>query len=67
MPLRIPFARDEAVWFLRSVEQNVVRFRECPADCFGFRKYGVAGPITSTRQPANLATCSPSPAQKPPG
>jgi hypothetical protein len=57
MQVRIPFARDEAVWFLRSVEQNVVCFRECPADCFRFRKYGVAGPDhfdTPTGKPRHL-------------
>lgn len=44
MQTRIPFSVDECDWFLKSVSQGVVRFRDCPADCFRFKNYGLAGP-----------------------
>lgn len=35
---------DECVWWLRAVHEGLVTFRECPEDCFRYRKWGVAGP-----------------------
>jgi hypothetical protein len=57
MRMRTPFAVDEAAWFLRAVDAGIVRFRDCPVDCFRFRKYGVAGPDhfeTPARKPRHM-------------
>ncbi len=44
MKTRIPFSIDESDWFLRSVTQRIVRFHDCPAGCFRFKTYWIAGP-----------------------
>ena len=44
MRMTTPFAVDEAAWFVRAVDAEIVRFRDCPPDCFRFRKYGILGP-----------------------
>ena len=51
------FAGDEATWFLRAIDAGIVRFRECPSDCFRFRKYGLPGPDhfeTPTGRPRHM-------------
>jgi hypothetical protein len=41
--IREPLVDDECRWFLAGVRGGLVRFRECDAGCFRFRKWGVAG------------------------
>lgn len=43
MKTRVPLSIDECDWFLKAVSQEVVRFRGCPANCFRFKNYGIAG------------------------
>jgi hypothetical protein len=43
-PIRVPLVEDESRWFERAVDADVVRFRECDAGCFRFKKWGTAGP-----------------------
>lgn len=35
---------DECAWWLRAVHEGLVTFRECPEDCFRYRKWSVPGP-----------------------
>ncbi|MCB9379738.1 MAG: hypothetical protein H6513_03480 [Acidimicrobiaceae bacterium] len=41
---RTPLAVDECRWFVLAVETGVVSFRECPTECFRFKKWGASGP-----------------------
>jgi hypothetical protein len=43
-PIRVPLVDDECRWFLRAVEGEIVRFRECEATCFRFKKWKQTGP-----------------------
>lgn len=58
MQSRIPFAIDECEWFIRGVREEVVTFRDCPADCFRFKKHGVAGPDRFGTPSGKHGTCS---------
>jgi hypothetical protein len=42
--LRTPLERDESRWFLAAADQGILRFEDCPPDCFRRRKWGVSGP-----------------------
>jgi hypothetical protein len=44
VPMRTLLSLDESTWFLRAVGERLIEFRECPADCFRFKKFGIAGP-----------------------
>jgi len=44
VPIRVPLEIDECRWFQWAVERDVVRFRECPGDCFRVKKWGASGP-----------------------
>ena len=44
VPIRTPLVEDECRWFLQAIDQRVVEFKDCPDDCFRFKKWGVAGP-----------------------
>ena len=57
MPVRTPLQDDECRWFLCAVEAEVVRFEECPDDCFRFKKWGHRGPdhfTTPSGKPRHL-------------
>lgn len=43
-PIRIPLVEDECRWFLRAVDDGVVRFRECDSTCFRSKKWSTTGP-----------------------
>lgn len=43
-PIRTPLVEDECRWFLRAVDQEVFRFRECEPTCFRFKKWDATGP-----------------------
>lgn len=43
-PVRVPLEPDECQWFMRGVEAEVVKFEDCPEDCFRLRKWGISGP-----------------------
>src|SRR4051795_6120071 len=64
VPMRTLLSLDESTWFLNAVRERLIEFRQCPADCFRFKKFGVTGRITSIPRPASLDTCSPSPATR---
>jgi hypothetical protein len=38
-----PLENDEALWFLRAVDERIVAFRTCDAKCTRVRKWGIAG------------------------
>jgi hypothetical protein len=42
--IRVPLVEDECRWFLRAVDDEVIRFRECDPACFRFRKWHTPGP-----------------------
>ena len=42
--IREPLATDESEWFLRTLDAQLFPFRECPEDCFRYKKFGMAGP-----------------------
>lgn len=43
-PIREPLVADECRWFGRAIDEGVVTFRECPDDCFRYKKWKVKGP-----------------------
>jgi hypothetical protein len=48
---------DECDWFVRSVDEGVVQFRDCPPDCFRAKKWGSVGPdhfLTPAGKPRHL-------------
>jgi hypothetical protein len=57
VPIRTPLVRDECTWFLQAIALGIIRFRECPPDCFRRKKWGQAGPDhfdTPTGAPRHL-------------
>ncbi len=44
VPIGTPLVEDECRWFLRAVDELVVRFTTCPPGCPRLKKWGAAGP-----------------------
>jgi len=43
-PIRTPLVDDECRWFLRAIDRDVIRFRQCDPTCFRFKKWNESGP-----------------------
>lgn len=57
MLVRTPLQLDECRWFLAAVDQHIVSFEGCPADCFRLAKWKAAGPdhfVTPSGKPRHL-------------
>jgi hypothetical protein len=57
VPIRTPLRTDESRWFVRAVEERVVRFERCPPSCFRRKRSGVPGPdhfVTPSGKPRHL-------------